>query len=138
MGKRMRIDDLWDYLPEDVKSIAADETRDGRLKWWAYANIPKPAGSHSYKGVALFSIGIAIDYDGDWKDSLRERPEDYADMVGMFGKAWDGDKEPTDESAMWGYLREYMHGKEYPFYGTFGIYTHFRPCLPPARIGGDE
>jgi len=51
--------------------------------------------------------------------------------MGNVGKFWNGDSEPSDREAVWGFLSETREGKKKPYRMGDGLkFEHFRECLP--------
>ena len=127
--KRMKIADLWDYLPSEARYVAMDYSG----KWFWYVDKPSFRESDWGNVQKLFArIGIAIDYTGDWKDSLHERPQEI--KPGMFGKFWDGEEEPEDDESIYGRLAEIKDSAMPYVTGWDEVYEYFRPCTPPAQV----
>jgi len=138
--KRMKIADLWDYLPPEARYVAMDADGEGSAWYWfdKKPGLAEVGYWHANGGEAEYhEIAIAIDYSGDWKDSLHERPQEI--KPGMFGKFWDGDgAEPEGVDAFWGYLWGYLPGSSTPYQSPLSSgddwFRHFRPCTPPAKV----
>ena len=128
--KRMKIADLWDYLPPEARYVAIGATPERKPFWTPDAPVECSMG---WAVKESHDIGIAIDYDGDWKDSLHERPQEI--KPGMFGKFWDGEGEPGDVAACWGYLQSPPdYDSRTPFESITYWWDRFRPCTPPAQV----
>ena len=83
----MKIDDLWDYLPEEWQWVATGPSG----HWSVFRKRPRVNLDYwDTCGNEWDGLGISLDYDGPWEESLHERPKRtvwywkaYNDTIGL-------------------------------------------------------
>lgn len=128
--KKMPVDEVWQYLPDEAKWLAADE--DGAVYW--FTALPAMAADMWRADGANWDFtNIPIDFGtDDWTQTLRQRPVKIE--PGMFGKAWATEIEMRDDQATWGYVDTVFPTGVVVLANSEYRWPHFRPGLPKERI----
>ena len=137
MSRGIPLSMIWDVLDKKYKFIARDGEKDFSTKWYAYTSRPtksvnKAIWLNSEDESESLEITLPIDamHDVPWDQTLIERPIPIQE--GAFGKFWDGDIEPEDKDADWGYLLSVVKDVEdsTPYEAKRAWWEHFIPKIP--------
>ena len=136
MSKGIPLNVLWDVLDKKYKFLAKDDDDEVGKEWYAYTHRPVENSEGRYwncgkEGDSL-EITLPIDamHDVPWDQTLIERPIPIQELA--FGKFWDGDKEPEDKDADWGYLLSVAEDENdsTPYECKRLLWEHFIPKIP--------